>query len=61
MRRNNLFKDVDMALKNYLKRQKVQAKQILTKAVEDGNIFVAHIAGCGNVYEKPRKPLKTAA
>jgi len=25
MRRNNLFKDIDMALKNYLKRQEDEA------------------------------------
>jgi len=30
-------------------------------AVEDGNIFVAHIARCGNANETTCKPLKTAA
>ena len=28
MRRNNLFKDIDMALKNYLKSKDIKGKQI---------------------------------
>ena len=60
MRRNNILKDIDIRFEELSEASGSSSNTNLSKAVEDGNIFVAHITRCGNECETKRKPSKTA-